>query len=72
MPEIAIIEIETAILDRLRSEGALGRYEYRTKLVVVKDDLFAEDETHKQLVREVAKAKDRLNEYEFKKRYNIL
>jgi hypothetical protein len=39
--------------------------------VIVKDELFKDDTNHKELVKAVIKAKEKLKEYEFKKRNNI-
>lgn len=45
---------------------------HSVKEIYVKDELFKDDQQHKELVKRLVKAKEALKEYEFKKRNNIL
>lgn len=44
---------------------------HKVKEIYIKDEVFKDDIMHKELVKALVKAKEKLKEYEFKKRHNI-
>lgn len=72
MSEFATIVISKDILQMLVDSQALSTDQFEVKLIEVKDNFFANDETHKMLTKASHKAFKQLKEYEFNKRYNII
>ena len=68
MEKVTIV-IDSEKFDLLYNSGLVDYSEVRE--VIVKDELFKDDSNHKELIKAVVKAKERLKEYEFKKRNNI-
>lgn len=67
--DLVNLKISQEKFDLLFNSGLLDYSEVRE--IYTMDDFFKDDETHKRLVKEVVKAKEKLKEYEFKKRHNI-
>lgn len=70
--EVVIIEMERFKWECLRNEFYLvNDVDFKLKEVVVKDDLFKDNETHAQLKKASIKAYKALKEFEFNHRHNI-
>jgi hypothetical protein len=63
------IEIDKELFNELVKQGILTVDSL--KEVVIKDDFFKDDETHKELIKASHKAYKDLKIYEFNKRHNI-
>lgn len=68
--EYITIKITKDLFDSLILNQAINKYE--VKYVTIVDDLFKDDETYKVYKKESDKAFKKLQEYEFKKKHNII
>lgn len=69
--EIIRIDINSVVFHRLYDQNLITKDDFKLVKVFVKDDMFINDGIHAELVKEVMRAKSKLEEYEFNKRHKI-